>query len=164
MRLNRLKIIAALALAGLAFSSHADTTTGTLNVSATVASTCATSGGTLGFGTYAGSQTDATGTLSVTCTLGTAAQITLNGGANQDGGTADAPVRRMQAGSTGNYLTYQLYSDSGRTSIWGNTTASDVDITGTGVSQSVNVYGRISGSQNVPAGSYTDTVTATITF
>ena len=36
--------------------------------------------------------------------------------------------------------------------------------TGTGASQDLTVYGTLPGGQNVPVGSYSDTVVATITF
>ncbi|MFM6073490.1 MAG: spore coat protein U domain-containing protein, partial [Dolichospermum sp.] len=39
-----------------------------------------------------------------------------------------------------------------------------VSHTGTGNASNITVYGRIGRGQNVPAGSYTDTVVATVTF
>ena len=48
--------------------------------------------------------------------------------------------------------------------VWGGTAASDVPHTGTGTETSLTVYGRIPAGQNVPAGSYSDTVVATVTF
>jgi spore coat protein U-like protein len=59
-------------------------------------------------------------------------------------------------------LSYFLYTDSARTNPWGST---GVGITGTGsTSLPIQVYGQIPGGQNAAAGSYADTVTATITF
>jgi len=65
-----------------------------------------------------------------------------------------------------NTLEYNLYTDAGRTTVWGDGTASSVTAagTGSGAQQSLTVYGRIPASQSVPAGSYSDTVTATINF
>jgi spore coat protein U-like protein len=60
------------------------------------------------------------------------------------------------------FLDYQLYTDSEHTTVWDNTTGQSV--TGTGASSPTPVYGVITKGQNVPAGSYTDTVVATITF
>jgi spore coat protein U-like protein len=62
-------------------------------------------------------------------------------------------------GGTGGTLNYTLFSNSTRTTEW-TTTAS---INGTDVG-TTPVYGRIPKAQNQPAGSYTDTVVATITF
>ena len=71
----------------------------------------------------------------------------------------------MTSGS--NLLSYNLYTDSARTSVWGDGTGSTNTIggTGTGGSQAVTVYGRVSlGQTGVPAGSYADTVAVTITY
>lgn len=69
----------------------------------------------------------------------------------------------MKAGSS--YLSYSLYSDSGRSTVWGNTAGTGKAYTGTGVSDTVTVYGAIAAGQNVPAStSYADVVVATITF
>src|SRR5690606_13794436 len=109
------------------------------------------------FGVYdpvvanSGSDLDGTGTVSVTCTNGSAVAVTLGQGANAAGSsTDDVPLRQMN--DTGlNNIAYFLYSDSGRTTVWGNTTLSDVEHTGTGLSTDLTVYGRITGGQNVPA-------------
>jgi spore coat protein U-like protein len=70
----------------------------------------------------------------------------------------------MSDGS-GHSLNYALYSDSARTLNWGETDGTDtVDSTGTGANQSFTVYGRVAASQNVPQGSYSDTITITVNF
>jgi spore coat protein U-like protein len=61
--------------------------------------------------------------------------------------------------ASGNYLNYKLFSDSTRNTEW--TTAATIPGVDVGT---VSVYGRIPAGQNQPAGSYTDTVVATITF
>jgi spore coat protein U-like protein len=134
-----------------------------------VSANCTISAGALAFGAYdpvsanASSPKDGTATLTVTCTSGSTGNITLDQGDNANTGSTDAvPLRRMINGS--NHLAYYLYQDSERTTVWGNTTATDVAHLGTGSSASVTVYGQIPGGQNVPAAAYTDTVTATITF
>lgn len=64
-----------------------------------------------------------------------------------------------------NLLAYALYSDSGRTTNWGNTVSTDtVPGTGNGSAQTLTVYGRIAAAQYVTPGSYADTITATITY
>lgn len=63
----------------------------------------------------------------------------------------------------GGELGYQLYTDASRTKVWGSTGGTDTLAgTGDGPAQSIPVYGRLE-SANVKAGSYTDTITATIT-
>jgi spore coat protein U-like protein len=158
---------------GLAFaysgSSLAATETSDLGVSATVTANCTITTTAVSFGTYdpivthASDALESTGTVTTTCTNGAAATITLGQGANADTGSTDAaPVRRMISGT--DYLGYQLYSDSARTTVWGNDATTDVAVTGTGGAVDTTVYGSVPGGQNVPAGSYADTVVATVTF
>ncbi len=135
-----------------------------LNVSATVTDNCIISTADLAFGAYdpivtnASSPKDSTGTVNITCTSGAVTNVELDTGANASGST-----RRMKAGS--NYLTYEIYQDSGRNTVWGSG-ASKLD---TGTAPNFNLraftaYGRITAGQDVPAGSYTDTVVATVNF
>ena len=49
--------------------------------------------------------------------------------------------------------------------VWGNGTASSTHSgTGTGSTQSLTIYGRLPSLANVIPGSYTDTVTVTVTY
>jgi spore coat protein U-like protein len=170
-RVIRMAVVTAIALgSGLSgVDSYAGSATSSIAVSATVTPNCLITAGALGFGAYdpvsanASTPLDGSATLTVTCTQGAAAKIMLGQGAHQDSGSTDGtPVRRMLAGS--NYLSYQLYKDVAGGVVWGNTDGTHVAYTGTGGSGSVAVYGRVAGGQNVPAGSYTDTVLATINF
>jgi spore coat protein U-like protein len=135
----------------------------TFQVTANVVAACSVSASTLGFGAYdpaAGSPNDSGTALQVTCTTGAAYTIGLNAGT---GTGATVAARKMTLSS--NTLDYSLYQDSGRTTVWGNTPGTDtVASTGNGAQQSFGVYGRISAAQNVPAGSYSDTITVTVTF
>jgi spore coat protein U-like protein len=171
-RVIRMVVASALAF-GSGFSGvdsyAAGSASSSIAVSATVNANCLITAGALGFGTYdpvsanASSPLDGSATLSVTCTQGAAAKIMLGQGSNADTGSNDgAPVRRMRTGT--NYLSYQLYKDVAGGVVWGNTDGTHVAYTGTGGSGSVSVYGRVTAGQNVPAGSYTDTVLATINF
>lgn len=171
-RLARLLLAAAVvssALVSAPEAAHAGTATDNLAVSASISANCTISTAALAFGAYdpivshASSPLDGTGTVTVTCTNGSSADITLGQGANADtGSTDDVPLRRMAKGT--DYLAYFLYSDSGRTTVWGNTTGSDVNHIGTGSATNLTVYGRVTAGQNEPAGSYSDTVVATVTF
>lgn len=159
-------LVAATALAGTAFAA---TATSNLPVSATVTANCTidASGG-LAFGAYdpvvANASADLTGsgTVATTCTDGASVTVTLGQGSNADTGSTDAaPLRRMLSGAS-DYLSYQLYTDSGHTSVWDNSAGASV--AGTGAAVSTTVYGVVSAAQNVKAGSYADTVVATVTF
>lgn len=160
-----------IALSALGGTAYAATATSNLAVSASVTANCTidASGG-LAFGAYdpvvTNASTDLTGsgTINTTCTNGAAATITLGQGANADAGSTDAaPVRRMLSG-TSDYLSYQLYTDSGYATVWGNTAGTGAAVTGTGAAVSTTVYGSVAAGQNVASGSYSDTVVATVTF
>ncbi len=166
MRRNSWILISATVL-GMAASASAATNTADLAVSATVTTTCSISTTPLAFGNYdpvAGTLVDATATVTVACTQGATATVTLGQGAHAGGGsTNDAPVRRMTSGA--NALSYALYSDSGRQTVWGNSALTGVGYTAPSNAPNVmTVYGRIGANQNIPAGTYTDTVVATVTF
>jgi spore coat protein U-like protein len=105
-----------------------------------------------------------TATLTVTCTSGAAATITLGQGANAASGSTDAaPLRQLSDGSS-HVLSYSLFQDNGHSTAWGNTSGTGASYTGVGTSTNVSVYGQVTAGQNVPAGSYSDTVVATVTF
>jgi spore coat protein U-like protein len=65
-----------------------------------------------------------------------------------------------------NTLNYSMYTTAGRTTVWGDGTLSTVTQAGTGngTGQALTVFGRVPTGQYVTAGSYTDTVTATVTY
>lgn len=144
-------------------SASAATATDTFLVTATVADSCSVTGNDLNFGTYdpvSGSTLDGTTTVDVTCTLDTAYDIGLNAGT---GTGATVTVRKMTSGS--NTLNYSLFQEVTHVTVWGDTVGSDtVADTGTGAVQNHTVFGQIPASQAVPAGTYTDTITVTITY
>lgn len=117
----------------------------------------------LDFGSISGLITtnkDQTSTLSMTCTGRTAWNVGLNNGLHASG-----IVRRMQLGATGNYVNYELYRETGRINRWGGTIGTNtVPGTGTGLEQTLTIYGRVPATQTVPAGSYSDTITVTISY
>jgi spore coat protein U-like protein len=152
---TRLTTLALLAcLAGIP-TAYAATTTTTFTVTATVPSVCSVSATNLSFGTYANAQIDATSIVSVTCTSGGGYTVALDNGTNYS-----VPNRRMTNGSAS--LNYELYSDSGRSVIWNSTNT--VAGTGSGSAQDLTVYGRLTATQGLIAGFYTDTITVTVTY
>lgn len=158
---------ALLCLAGsLGWSATAPAqTTDTFDVTATVIDSCTlTAGNTLAFGNYdpnSGTDLDGQTTISVSCTNGTTADLALDVGSN-----ADVSTRRMADVTNGtSFLEYELYSDTGRTTVWG-TGVDAVTYTGQGVLSAENqtVYGRVPSGQDVTVESYSDTVTVTLTI
>jgi spore coat protein U-like protein len=159
-------VAAGIALPGAApTAALAATTSSTMSVTATVTANCTVSTTALAFGnvdTISGSNFDSTGSLSITCTNGTAWAASAGIGS---GSGASFANRRMTAGA--NLLNYNIYTTAARTVVWGNGTGGTATLpgTGTGTAQSVTVYGRVaSGQTSVPAGSYVDTVAVTVTY
>ena len=140
--------------------------TANLTVNATVVNNCTISTAPLAFGSYdpvvanSTSNLDGTGTVTVACTKGATATIALGNGGNASGST-----RRMADG-TGNFLSYELYQDSSRSVIWSTSGSGLLSPTAapSKAARDFTVFGRISGNQDVPAGSYGDTVVATVNF
>lgn len=129
---------------------------------ASVAKQCTVSATDIDFGTQGPLMSDAlaTSTITAKCTNTTPYQIGLDDGSNASSGT-----RRMKRSSAGNYVSYELYRDSGRTLRWGETLNVDrVGATGSATNQSFTVYGRVPAQTTPPAGSYADTVKVTVTY
>ncbi|HUJ29289.1 MAG TPA: spore coat U domain-containing protein [Myxococcales bacterium] len=154
---------AAIAIAGDS-TARAATATSTVAVSATVVKNCTMTNGAITFGNYDPVVTNAAANLdvastgfSVSCTKGVGYAISLDLGSNATGTT-----RRMKD-AAGDFLNYEIYNDSGRTTVWNATNT----VAGTAASKAalaLTAYGRVPSAQDVPTGSYTDTVTATVTF
>lgn len=132
------------------------------------AKSSATSLGTLNFGERASldSNIDVTsttggGSIVVTCTPGLAISIAMDYGVN--GGNSSS--RYMVGSNSSDTIAYQLYQDAGRSVVWGTgAQAYGVSSFPSGT-QSYPVYGRLFSSTTQPsAGTYTDTVTVTLTY
>lgn len=165
------KVVSATSLVAFSFSVNAGTATSNLSATATatVAANCTISSSAVAFGVYdpmvanKTANLDATGTVTVTCTNGSTGTITLGQGVNPaTGSTASIPLRQMAAST--DRLSYDLYSDTARSVVWADTSATGVARNCTGAADAVTVYVRVPANQNVPAGSYVDTVVATVTF
>ncbi len=162
-------IAAALATAAVVAPAHAATDATTFQVRIVITEACdiqtvaATNVDFLSRARSTGAPVDAQGTLVVNCSAGTTYSIGLNSGGNSTAAAASATNRRMISG-TGNFVPYGLYRDAGRTLFWGDVIGTNTLAgTGSASNQSIPVYGRAP-STNVPAGTYADTVTATITY
>jgi spore coat protein U-like protein len=155
--------LAAAFLIVLACAAFAATATTTMTVQVTITASCTiNSAATLNFGTQGvlATNVDQTSTLQVTCTNTTPYNIGLNAGT---GSGATVATRKLTSGA--NTVNYTLYSNSGRTTVWGNTVSTDtVAGTGNGAAQSYTVYGRIPAQTTPAPGAYTDTITVTVTY
>lgn len=146
------------------FASSPQTTS--MAVQATVIATCSVSAGTLNFGNYnvlTATPTDSSATVSVICTSGVPYTVALNQGTG-----SGATVTNRLMTSSGNTLSYGIYTANTHASnqIWGDGTSGTItqSNTGSGATQPFTAYGRIPAQQNVPTGTYTDSVTVTVTF
>jgi spore coat protein U-like protein len=156
---------AATIIGGYVAESSAATQTANLGVSATVTNNCTISTGAVAFGAYdpvvanAAANLDGTGTVTVACTKGSTATIGLGLGANPSGS-----VRRMSGGT--DFLTYELYQDASRSTVWGNSGAGLLSPAAapSKAARNFTVYGRVPSNQDVAAGNYNDTVLATVNF
>ena len=160
----RLKGMVAIAcLLPFASIALAATTTSTFTAQIALTASCAiNSASTLNFGSQGvlTANVDQTSTLQVQCTNTTPYNIGLDAGT---GSGATVATRKMTSG--GNTVSYTLYSDSGRTTVWGNTVGTDtVAATGNGSGQSYTVYGRVAAQTTPAPGTYSDTVTVTVTY
>src|ERR1041384_8183952 len=109
-------------------SLDAATATSTMTVQMTITATCLiNSATTLNFGTQGvlSTNVDQTSTIQVTCTNTTPYNIGLNAGT---GTGATVATRKMTSGA--NTVNYTVYSNSTRTTVWGNT------VSGNGSAQS----------------------------
>ncbi|NYH19003.1 Csu type fimbrial protein [Paraburkholderia bryophila] len=131
--------------------------------SATVINNCLISATNIAF-TSTGvlsSALSATGAVTARCTNNDAYQITLNGGSS-----GNVAARQMQRSGGGGAVNYQLYTDAGHTHAWGDGTGSTTVATGTGTGNpvAIQVYGLVPAQSTPMPGSYSDTITATISF
>jgi spore coat protein U-like protein len=155
-------LILGVALAGVAGAAQAATYTGNFNVLMTVQPACTISAVPLAFGTYnptAGAS--ATATISVSCTNTTPYNVGLDAGTTGSSSIA----QRLLINGAGNKIGYSMYKDAAHTMVWGQTVGTDtVAGTANGGTQQITVYGLLPGGQYAFPGTYTDTITATITY
>jgi spore coat protein U-like protein len=139
---------------------------GGLLAAATAEAACTINITAVAFGTYnvfSGSADDATGRITYRCTAPRPPLVRIE---LDKGGAPTFNPRQMRRSSE--TLNYNLYLDSTRSTIWGDGTGGTQTYTRAlpppNQNINVNVYGRIPPGQDVSAGSYTATVTATIFF
>ena len=163
MNLKPLLLTAALVAAGLTVApANAATVTGNMPVQIIIQNACeiTVAPTPMNFGTHGvlSANIDSSSVLTVTCTTGANYNIGLNGGAS-----GNINARTMTNGT--DFVGYQLYTDAGRTDVWGNTVGTDTEAkVGTGTVQQFAVYGRVPPQTTPPADTYTDTVLVTVTY
>lgn len=128
------------------------------NIKITIKESCNISSKTtsdLDFGTVERSSPEVStqGKLNVTCTQGTPYNISLKS------------KRLMTTQTTQMTIPYQIYQDSTQQVIWGSDVNNAYTNTGTGTTQNIPIWSKVTAEHtNVPAGNYSDTVTAVINY
>ena len=123
------------------------------------AASCSVTVGNIAFGNYDvfnRVDTATTGTVKVKCAASASFTISLSAG------TGTFAARVLTSGSY--KLDYNLFTTSQDLTIWGDGTSGTATVSASGTGASYTVYGLIPALQNVPVGSYSDTITVTVTY
>ena len=134
-----------------------------------VQAACSASAQSVPFGNYnpfSLTATDATGTVTVTCTgISLLVSYTIK---LSTGTSGSFTTRTMKLGGTS--FNYNLYTNALRVTVWGDSTGGSFTITdgylitlGT-VNRDYSVYGRLFAQQNVAPGLYSDTILVTVEY
>ena len=138
------------------------TATTSTSATATVLSSCNVSATSVNFGTTSilASNIDATDTLTVQCSSALPYTVSLSGG---NSGASDPTQRKMAFGAQ--QVIYGLYRDAARTLPWGSTAGMNTASgNGTGLAQSLTVFGRIAPQVTPLPGIYSDVIVATVAY
>jgi len=168
-----LMLVALLCIANV----HADTATSSFTVTATISKGCAfgstltspiTNLGTIDFGSMSSipsnldvASTTGAGSVVITCTPGITVAIAMDYGIHN----GNATQRYMSNSAGTGTLAYQLYQDAGHSQVWGTGTLAKTISNFPTTTQTYPVYARLFSATTLPeAGTYTDTVTVTLTY
>jgi spore coat protein U-like protein len=99
---------------------------------------------------------DGVGNVNVNCdpVIGFTVKLSAGGGS----------YSQREMSGTGGVLDYNLYTNASRSIVWGDGAGGTGVGGGTGGNVNLSVYGRIPAGQNLPAGSYGDTIVVTVEF
>ena len=129
---------------------------------------CSVSATGINFGTYdvfVTAPLDSTGTVTVTCDQAPPADVTIAIGPSGTSGGFNP--RQMRSASSPDRLNYNLFVNAGRSTVWGDGAAGTSTVFLKNVVKNrpvlTTIYGRIPPRQDVSVGTYTDSLTVTIT-
>lgn len=128
---------------------------------------CSLTGGGVAFGAYnptSSASLDTAGSLTLDCKGHFHAELSLSDG-NGAGASYSGGRKMTRAGGQGT-LTYNLYANAARTNVLGDGTGGSVKLRISGnKTYNQTIWARIPGNQRTAlAGSYTDTVVATVSY
>ena len=108
---------------------------------------------------------DSTGTVTVECDRNPPTDVTIAIGAS--GGSGGFNPRQMRRTAGADRMNYNLYTAASMSTVWGDGSAGTSTVFLSKVNKNhpvtTTIYGRIPPRQNVSVGSYSDTLTVTIT-
>jgi spore coat protein U-like protein len=143
--------------------ASAGTATTTFGVTMAITAQCViNSTTTLDFGSSGviNANHDTNSPLVVQCTNTTPYAVALNKGSTT-GGTI---TQRLLANGAAT-INYNIYTDTPGGTLWGDgTTGVTLGGTGNGAAQTITIFGRVSAQTTPAPGTYTDTVTVTVTY
>lgn len=144
---------------------QAQTANDTFLVSITVENDCVITVNDLNFGTVSDltPSISASTSGSVTCTAVAPVSVSFDAGT---GGASTFTTRQMDDGGA-NTIDYNLYRDAANTEILGDGSGGTftIDFSSTGGADTFDVYGLTEPNQNPkPPGTYSSSITATVTF
>ncbi|WOI58437.1 spore coat U domain-containing protein [Palleronia sp. LCG004] len=142
-------------------SISASAQTSELTVTAVVANECTINATTLDFANLnlgASTTEQSPGLVEVVCTAASPVTVTVDGGDNQATG-----VRRMSNGS-GGFVPYSIFTGIGRATPIGIGGTILSDTLASATPRNLLIYGLVPGSTVYPAGSYSDTLTVTLSY
>lgn len=137
--------------------------TANLKVSATVVANCIVTTTDINFGNYdpvganATAPLDAEGSVTIACTRGTLARVSMGFGTNASGNT-----RRMTNGQA--FLNYEVYINPQRNTPWNSNYSFTGGAAPSSAPRTMQVYARVPQGQDVPPGSFSDTLLVAILF
>jgi spore coat protein U-like protein len=129
---------------------------------------CTVSANGVSFGAYdvfVSAPLDSTGTVTVTCDQAPPVDVMIAIGPS---GTSGGFVpRQMRSVSLPDRLNYNLFTNAGRSTVWGDGAPGTSTVFLKNVKKNrpevTTIYGRVPPGQNVSVGGYTDALTVTIT-
>lgn len=129
---------------------------------------CTVSATGVGFGAYdvfVASPSDSTGTVTVTCDQAPPVDVVI--GIGPSGTSGGFVPRQMRSASSPDRLNYNLFVNAGRSTVWGDGAPGTSTVFLKNVTKNrpavTTIYGRVPPGQDVSVGSYSDSLTVTIT-
>ncbi len=151
-----LSVFTVLALLVLSGAGLAATRTNNLNVTASVQANCNITGVTdVSFGVYdptVSTPLDADGAMTFRCTKNTSYKTYITG------------TRQMVGGTFSDNLNFELYTDSGRTTVFPSDNSGSSQQAPNNSPINVTIYGRVPAEQDVSVDTYSRVLVATVEY